>query len=74
MTNKTLIYTQELLESDTSMLAEEKERLIKEARHKEAMLAREKQEKHKLMSKIQAMESKLLTGKLLTHIKTCQIL
>merc|ERR1719233_449884 len=26
------------------------------------MLAREKQEKHKLMSKIQAMESKLLTG------------
>lgn len=55
-------FFKELLESDTSMLTEEKERLLKEMRHKEAMLAREKQEKEKLMSKIMEMESKLLTG------------
>jgi len=52
----------ELLESDTSLLAEEKDKLMKEMRHKEAMLAREKQEKDKLTEKIVAMESKLLTG------------
>jgi hypothetical protein len=51
-----------LLESDTSLLAEEKDKLMKEMRHKEAMLAREKQEKDKLTEKIVAMESKLLTG------------
>jgi len=52
----------ELLESDTSMLAEEKEKLLQEVRRKEAMLVREKAEKEKMAAKINAMESKLLTG------------
>jgi len=52
----------ELLESDTSMLAEEKEKLMQEVRRKEAMLAREKAEKEKMSAKIASMESKLLTG------------
>ena len=52
----------ELLENDTSMLAEEKDKLIQEVRRKEAMLAREKVEKEKMAAKISAMESKLLTG------------
>ena len=37
-----LAVEKELLESDTSMLAEEKEKLLKEMRRKEAMLSREK--------------------------------
>ena len=52
----------ELLESDTTMIAEEKNRLLDEMRRKEAMLAREKAEKEKMVAKIAAMESKLLTG------------
>jgi len=52
----------ELLENDTSMLAEEKDKLLQEVRRKEAMLAREKVEKEKMAAKILAMESKLLTG------------
>jgi len=52
----------ELLESDTSLLAEEKEKLLQEVRRKEAMLARERAEKEKMATKIAAMESKLLTG------------
>ena len=52
----------QLLESDTSLLAEEKDKLLKEMRRKEALLARERQEKEKLAQKIAAMESKLLTG------------
>merc|ERR1719282_1426748 len=52
----------ELLENDTSMLAEEKEKLLHEVRRKEAMLVREKAEKEKMAAKINSMESKLLTG------------
>lgn len=53
----------QLLESDTSLLAEERERLMKEMRRKEALLAKERSEKEKLAQKIAAMESKLLTGR-----------
>ena len=52
----------ELLENDTTMLSEEKEKLLQEVRRKEAMLVREKAEKEKMAAKINAMESKLLTG------------
>ena len=52
----------ELLENDTTMIADEKNRLLDEMRRKEAMLAREKAEKEKMVAKIAAMESKLLTG------------
>ena len=52
----------ELLESDTSLLAEEKDKLLQEVRRKEAMLVREKAEKEKMAQKIDKMESKLLTG------------
>jgi kinesin family protein 3/17 len=52
----------ELLESDTTMIAEEKEELLVEVRRKEAMLIRERAEKDKMVAKIKAMESKLLTG------------
>ena len=52
----------ELLENDTSMLAEQKDKLLHEVRRKEAMLVREREEKEKMANTIQKMESKLLTG------------
>ena len=52
----------ELLENDTSMLAEQKDKLLHEVRRKEAMLVREKEEKEKMANTILKMESKLLTG------------
>ncbi len=61
-TAERLATEKELLENDTSMLAEEKNKILEEMRRKEAMLSRERAEKEKLAAKIAAMESKLLTG------------
>ncbi len=52
----------DLLETDTTMLTAEKEKLRKELTAKEEALAREKREHEAVQAKITAMESKLLTG------------
>lgn len=48
--------------SDKSLIAEEKEKLLLEARHKAERLQQESESKEVLAKKIQAMESKLLHG------------
>jgi kinesin family protein 3/17 len=64
----------QLLESDTSLLAEEKEKLLREMRRKEALLAKERKEKEALAQKIAAMESKLLTGGFLSYLDFLKII
>ena len=52
----------DLLSTDTTMLAEERERLAREASAKEEALSRQRKEQEALRAKIKAMESKLLSG------------
>ena len=52
----------DLLSTDTTMLAAERERLAREASAKEEALAAQRREQEALKAKIKAMESKLLTG------------
>lgn len=48
--------------NDHSLIAEDKEKLLKEMKRKEGELAKEKSAKEDLQQKLKAMESKLLTG------------
>ena len=48
--------------NDHSLIAEEKEKLLKEMKRKEEELSREKSAKEELQNKLKAMESKLLKG------------
>ncbi|TRY66924.1 hypothetical protein TCAL_08038 [Tigriopus californicus] len=57
-----LVDERDLLETDTSLLTTEKERLMCELKAKEAALSKERQEQEQMKAKIRAMESKLLTG------------
>ena len=52
----------DLLSTDTTMLAEERERLNREVSAKEEALSRQRKEQEAVKAKIKAMESKLLTG------------
>eukprot|EP00095_Tigriopus_kingsejongensis_P004116 snap_masked-scaffold122_size333723-processed-gene-1.7 protein:Tk04116 transcript:snap_masked-scaffold122_size333723-processed-gene-1.7-mRNA-1 annotation:"hypothetical protein LOTGIDRAFT_226662" len=52
----------DLLESDTSLLTSEKERLLNELKAKDEALNRERREQEMMKAKIKAMESKLLSG------------
>ncbi|ESN94380.1 hypothetical protein HELRODRAFT_68699 [Helobdella robusta] len=51
-----------LIANDQNLLSEEKERLLSDLNEKERCLQQEKEVKSDLISKIQKMESKLLTG------------
>lgn len=57
-----LAVERELLESDTTMITEEKEKLRQELNQKEAVLLRQKKDKEMVAKKIKALESKLLSG------------
>jgi hypothetical protein len=52
----------ELLENDTTIIGAEKERLRMELNNKEAALKKEKSDQEALKKKLEAMESKLLSG------------
>ena len=52
-----------MLESDTSLLGAEKEKLLLELSNKETALKKEKAEQDTIKLKLEAMESKLLSGK-----------
>ena len=52
-----------MLESDTSLLGAEKEKLLLELNNKETALKKEKAEQDTIKLKLEAMESKLLSGK-----------
>ena len=58
-----LAIERELLENDTSLLGAEKEKLLVELSNKEMALKKEKAEQDSIKLKLEAMESKLLSGK-----------
>ena len=58
-----LAIERELLESDTSLLGAEKEKLLLELNNKETALKKEKAEQDTIKRKLETMESKLLSGK-----------
>ena len=58
-----LAIERELLESDTSLLGAEKDKLLLELNNKEVALKKEKAEQDTIKLKLEAMESKLLSGK-----------
>lgn len=58
-----LAIERELLENDTSILGAEREKLLAELTNKEAALKQQKADKDALRHKLEAMESKLLSGK-----------
>ena len=58
-----LVIERELLENDTSLLGAEKEKLVAELNNKEAALQKQKAEQESARQKLQALESKLLSGK-----------
>lgn len=58
-----LAIERELLENDTSLLGAEREKLLAELTNKEAALKQQKADKDALRHKLEAMESKLLSGK-----------
>ena len=57
-----LAVERELLETDTTLLEAEREKLLKDLAAKENRLRREKEEKESVVSKIKALESKLISG------------
>jgi len=58
-----LAIERELLEADTGMLSNEKEKLLGELTAKEAALKAEREERQRVAQRISALESKLLCGK-----------
>ena len=57
-----LAVERELLEADTGMLDNEKQRLLSELSAKESALKAQREEKEKVFARIKALESKLLSG------------
>ena len=57
-----LAVERELLEADTGMLANEKEKLLSDLSIKEAALKAQRQEREQVVARIKALESKLLCG------------
>lgn len=57
-----LAIERELVENDTSLIGAEKEKLLTELTNKEAALKKERAEQEALRQRLQAMESKLLSG------------
>ena len=57
-----LAIERELLEADTEMISNEKERLLTELSAKEAALKAERQEREQVVNRLKALESKLLCG------------
>ena len=57
-----LAVERELLETDTTLLGAEREKLLKDLAAKEEKLRREKEEQGMMMAKIVALESKLISG------------
>uniref|UniRef100_A0A0K2TUX2 Kinesin-like protein n=1 Tax=Lepeophtheirus salmonis TaxID=72036 RepID=A0A0K2TUX2_LEPSM len=57
-----LAVERELLEGDTSLLAEEKKHLLHKLENKENELKKQVSEREKMVNKIKAMESKLIKG------------
>ena len=57
-----LAVERELLEADTGMLDNEKEKLLSELSAKENKLKAEREEREKVVARIKALESKLLSG------------
>ena len=57
-----LAVERDLLENDTTIIGAEKEKLLAELNNKEAALKKERNEQESLKKRLQAMESKLLSG------------
>ena len=57
-----LLVERELLEADTGMLDNEKEKLLSDLSAKENALKSQREDREKVVSKIQALESQLLSG------------
>ena len=58
----------ELLEADTGMLSNEKERLLAELTAKESALKAERDNRERMAARISALESKLLCGKMIALV------
>jgi len=57
-----LTIERDLLENDTTLLAAEKRKLLEDLALKEEKLKKEKEDQEGMMSKIKALESKLISG------------
>jgi hypothetical protein len=57
-----LAFERDLLENDTTLLEAEREKLLTDLAAKEEKLQREKEEQEAMLSKIKALESKLISG------------
>jgi len=57
-----LTIERDLLENDTTLLAAERRKLLEDLAIKEERLKKEKEEQEGMMSKIKALESKLISG------------